>query len=91
MFFDTAACIVVKGTMVDPGSGGGKEPEAPELALGGGGAAAAEAGAEATLVVLLEGAIPALASTSAAVIRPNGPVPTTDPISILCCFANFFA
>lgn len=83
MFFDTADCIVVKGTTVEPGIGGGTAAD-----FGGGG------GADSTfdlISILLEGVIPAAASISAGVIRPKGPVPTTDSILTLCCFASFFA
>lgn len=83
MFFDTADCIVVKGTTVEPGIGGGAAAD-----FGGGG------GADSTfdlISILSEGAIPAAASISAGVIRPKGPVPTTDSILTLCCFASFFA
>lgn len=86
MFFDTADCIVVKGTTVEPGIGGGAAEEAVDF--GGGG------GADSTfdlISILLEGVIPAAASISAGVIRPKGPVPTTDSILTLCCFASFFA
>ncbi|MFS8004421.1 hypothetical protein Hanom_Chr13g01225581 [Helianthus anomalus] len=42
-------------------------------------------------MTLSEGAIPAAASISAAVILSDGPVLTTLIISTLCCFASFFA
>ena len=74
MFLDTSDCIAVKGTTLEPGNRGG-ELELVVVAFaaaagGGGGGGAAT-----------EGAIPAAASTSEAVILPNGPVPATDLIS----------
>lgn len=88
MFLDTADCIAVKGTMLASGNRGGElvVVVALALAVGVGAAAAGGGGGVAT-----EGAIPAVASTSEAVILPNGPVPATDPISTLCCFASFLA
>uniref|UniRef100_A0A2P2LTU8 Uncharacterized protein n=1 Tax=Rhizophora mucronata TaxID=61149 RepID=A0A2P2LTU8_RHIMU len=84
MFLETADCMVVKGTTVEPGSRGGRGVLA---VLDGGAAAAAAAGP----MLGLEGVIPAAASTSAGVILPYGPVPASLLISNLCCFANFFA
>ena len=87
MFFDTADCIVVKGTTVEPGIGGGA---AEDEDFGGGGGAGSAFG-EDLISVLFEGVIPAADSISAGVIRPKGPVPTTDSMLTLCCFASFLA
>ena len=86
MFLDTADCTAVKGTMLASGNRGG-ELVVVALAVGAG-AAAGEGGGGGGVTV---GATPAAASTSEAVILPNGPVPATDPISTLCCFASFLA
>lgn len=87
MFFETAACIVVKGTTVEPGSRGADEAEGAAEGLGG----AADTGVGSVATVFLGWAIPAAASTSAGVIRPNGPEPTTEAMSTLCCLASFLA
>ena len=87
MFLDTADCIAVKGTMLASGNRGG-ELVVVALAVGAGAAAGGGGGGGGGVTV---GAKPAAASTSEAVIRPNGPVPATDPISTLCCFASFLA
>ncbi|CAN8318348.1 unnamed protein product [Cochlearia groenlandica] len=54
-------------------------------------AAGAEGGGGGGATEDLEGAIPAAASTSQAVILPNGPVPAMDSMFTLCCFASFLA
>lgn len=90
MFLDTADCIVVNGTTVEPGISGST------LAAGG---VPVAAGAAATPLAADAGDagagflvwIPAAASMSEGVILPYGPVPTTVAISTLFCFASFFA
>ena len=84
MFLDTSDCIAVKGTTLEPGNRGG-ELELVVVAF------AAAAGGRGGGGAATEGAIPAAASTSEAVILPNGPVPATDLISTLCFFASFLA
>lgn len=87
IFFDTAACIVVKGTAVDPGISGKLVGEAFLEATGVGAATPLATG------MLLDGlgVIPEAFSTTSGVIRSNGPVPIILLMSTLCCFANFFA
>ena len=76
MFFDTAACIVVNGTTVDPGSGGGAGAADFGRAAAAGVGSAATAGEAVTATAgLKDGWIPAAASTSAGLILPYGPVP----------------
>lgn len=76
MFFDTAACIAVNGTTVDPGSGGGAVAADFGGAAEAGAGSAATAGEAVTITAgLKDGWIPAAASTSAGVILPYGPVP----------------
>jgi len=88
MFFATADCIVVKGTTLEPGMGGGAAEPAGDFGAGAGATGAGLTGGD---TLLFDGAIPAAASTSAGVIRPNGPDPTTVAMSTLCCFASFLA
>nr|GMD26702.1 hypothetical protein Iba_chr08dCG6780 [Ipomoea batatas] len=64
-------------------------PNTKREVLAGDEAAGAAASRGATLLFL--GVIPAAFSTSSAVILPKGPVPATLLMSILCCFAIFFA
>ena len=71
------------------GGGVGETTAFGATAATGAGATTAIAGETIMMLMLLESEILTVASTSTEVIHSNGPVPTTEAISTLCCFASF--
>ena len=100
MFLETAFCMVENGTVFPETSdndfpAGEGEGAAAVVILGStdgfpGSGFASSGFAEEEDGVPGSG-FPAAVATSAAVIRPNGPEPTTESTFTLYCFASFFA